>query len=185
MTEKTFKLPDVGEGLTEAEIVQWRVKEGDTVAINDVIVEIETAKSLVELPSPFAGTVSGILAEEGTTVEVGTPIFRVAPAGGSKKASAKEPEKAEKATAAPASGDGPPSASLTGTGPKADAVRRRPRRNRHRHPGRGRDHGGGGHPHLPGGPERRKEGRPCPARQERREADRRVGDAGQREEPRG
>ncbi|MFF3036885.1 dihydrolipoamide acetyltransferase family protein [Arthrobacter citreus] len=130
MTEKTFKLPDVGEGLTEAEIVQWRVKEGDTVAINDVIVEIETAKSLVELPSPFAGTVSGILAEEGTTVEVGTPIFRVAPAGGSKKASAKEPEKAEKATAAPASGDGPPSASLTGTGPKADAVRRRPRRNR-------------------------------------------------------
>ena len=131
MTEKTFKLPDVGEGLTEAEIVQWRVKEGDTVAINDVIVEIETAKSLVELPSPFAGTVSGILAEEGTTVEVGTPIFRVAPAGGSRKAAAKAPAAAGKTTtAAPAAADGPPSASLTGTGPKADAVRRRPRRNR-------------------------------------------------------
>lgn len=131
MTEKTFKLPDVGEGLTEAEIVQWRVKEGDTVAINDVIVEIETAKSLVELPSPFAGTVSGILAEEGTTVEVGTPIFRVAPASGSTKAADKAPAAAGKTTtAAPAAADGPPSASLTGTGPKADAVRRRPRRNR-------------------------------------------------------
>ena len=52
-----FKLPDVGEGLTEAEIVSWKVKEGDTVEINDIIVEIETAKSLVELPSPYAGTV--------------------------------------------------------------------------------------------------------------------------------
>ncbi|MER2135933.1 MAG: dihydrolipoamide acetyltransferase family protein [Arthrobacter sp.] len=134
MTEKTFKLPDVGEGLTEAEIVQWRVKEGDTVAINDVIVEIETAKSLVELPSPFAGTVSGILVEEGTTVEVGTPIFQVNPAGGpGKTAPAKADRSAaqqETTTAAPAAADGPPSASLTGTGPKADAVRRRPRRNR-------------------------------------------------------
>ena len=54
-----FKLPDVGEGLTEAEIVSWKVKEGDTVEINDIIVEIETAKSLVELPSPYAGTVHG------------------------------------------------------------------------------------------------------------------------------
>ena len=136
MTEKTFKLPDVGEGLTEAEIVQWRVKEGDTVAINDVIVEIETAKSLVELPSPFAGTVTGILVEEGTTVEVGTPIFQVDPSGGKKAAPARpgrSDAKQEQATttAAPAAAaDGPPSASLTGTGPKADAVRRRPRRNR-------------------------------------------------------
>ena len=53
-----FLLPDVGEGLTEAEIVSWRVKEGDTVKINDIVVEIETAKSLVELPSPYAGTVT-------------------------------------------------------------------------------------------------------------------------------
>ncbi len=56
-----FKLPDVGEGLTEAEIVSWRVKPGDTVKVNDVIVEIETAKSLVELPCPFAGTVAELL----------------------------------------------------------------------------------------------------------------------------
>ncbi|MBF4994472.1 2-oxo acid dehydrogenase subunit E2 [Arthrobacter gandavensis] len=131
MTEKTFKLPDVGEGLTEAEIVQWRVKEGDTVAVNDVIVEIETAKSLVELPSPFAGTVSGILVEEGTTVEVGTPIFQVSPAGGSGKSPAKTAGRAEKTTPEePAAADGPPASSLTGTGPKADAVRRRPRRSR-------------------------------------------------------
>jgi hypothetical protein len=60
-----FKLPDVGEGLTEAEIVSWKVKVGDTVAINDVIVEIETAKSLVELPSPYAGQVLALLVAEG------------------------------------------------------------------------------------------------------------------------
>jgi len=75
MTTQTFTLPDVGEGLTEAEIVTWKVAPGDTVAINDVICEIETAKSLVELPSPHAGTVGEILAEEGATVEVGAPII--------------------------------------------------------------------------------------------------------------
>jgi 2-oxoisovalerate dehydrogenase E2 component (dihydrolipoyl transacylase) len=72
-----FLLPDVGEGLTEAEIVAWKVKVGDVVAINDVIVEIETAKSIVELPSPYAGTVTAILVEEGDTVAVGTPIIAV------------------------------------------------------------------------------------------------------------
>ena len=72
-----FKLPDVGEGLTEAEIVTWRVKEGDTVAINDIVVEIETAKSLVELPSPFAGVVSKLMVPEGETVPVGTPIIAI------------------------------------------------------------------------------------------------------------
>ncbi|HEX2361228.1 MAG TPA: dihydrolipoamide acetyltransferase family protein [Jiangellaceae bacterium] len=72
-----FKLPDVGEGLTEAEIVSWKVKVGDAVKVNDVIVEIETAKSLVELPSPYAGVVDGLLVEEGQTVPVGTPIIAV------------------------------------------------------------------------------------------------------------
>ncbi|HUP99901.1 MAG TPA: dihydrolipoamide acetyltransferase family protein [Aeromicrobium sp.] len=75
--EKTFALPDVGEGLTEAEILTWRVAVGDTVAVNDVLVEIETAKSVVELPSPFAGVVTGLLVEEGTTVPVGTPIIAI------------------------------------------------------------------------------------------------------------
>lgn len=77
MTSAQFHLPDVGEGLTEAEIVSWKVAAGDTVAINQVIVEIETAKSLVELPSPFAGVVEGILVPEGATVEVGTAIIAV------------------------------------------------------------------------------------------------------------
>jgi len=77
VTDQTFVLPDVGEGLTEAEIVQWRVAPGDTVAVNDVIVEIETAKSLVELPSPYSGTVGELLASEGATVEVGAPIITI------------------------------------------------------------------------------------------------------------
>ncbi|WP_125133184.1 dihydrolipoamide acetyltransferase family protein [Microbacterium sp. 10M-3C3] len=80
MSDQTFRLPDVGEGLTEAEIVTWRVAPGDTVAVNDVIVEIETAKSLVELPSPFEGTVGELLAAEGDTVEVGAPIITIADA---------------------------------------------------------------------------------------------------------
>src|SRR6478735_7916169 len=60
-----FKLPDVGEGLTEAEIVKWHVAVGDVVTINQVIVDIETAKSIVELPSPYAGTVTALLVPEG------------------------------------------------------------------------------------------------------------------------
>ncbi|MGO1506958.1 MAG: dihydrolipoamide acetyltransferase family protein [Microbacteriaceae bacterium] len=75
MSTQNFNLPDVGEGLTEAEIVTWKVAPGDTVAINDVICEIETAKSLVELPSPHAGVVGDLLVSEGTTVEVGSPII--------------------------------------------------------------------------------------------------------------
>ena len=77
-----FNLPDVGEGLTEAEIVSWKVKAGDTVTVNQVIVEIETAKSLVELPCPFAGVVSELLAKEGDTVEVGKSIISVTVADG-------------------------------------------------------------------------------------------------------
>ena len=74
---KQFKLPDVGEGLTEADIVSWKVKPGDSVTVNQVIVEIETAKSLVELPSPFDGVVTDLLVPEGQTVDVGTPIIAV------------------------------------------------------------------------------------------------------------
>jgi 2-oxoisovalerate dehydrogenase E2 component (dihydrolipoyl transacylase) len=86
-----YLLPDVGEGLTEAEIVAWKVKVGDVIAVNDIVVEIETAKSLVELPSPYAGTVTAILVEEGTTVAVGTPIIAVG-----------DPAEAPDAPAAPA-----------------------------------------------------------------------------------
>jgi 2-oxoisovalerate dehydrogenase E2 component (dihydrolipoyl transacylase) len=76
-----FELPDVGEGLTEAEIVQWKVAPGDTVTVNQVLVEIETAKSLVELPSPFEGIVTALLVQEGQTVDVGTPIISVSSDG--------------------------------------------------------------------------------------------------------
>ena len=72
-----FLLPDVGEGLTEADIVAWKVQPGDTIEINDVVVEIETAKSLVELPSPYEGTVLELLVPEGETVPVGTPIIAI------------------------------------------------------------------------------------------------------------
>ncbi len=75
---REFNLPDPGEGLLEAEIVHWHVAVGDTVAVNDILVEIETAKSLVELPSPFAGVVAELLFAEGAEVEVGTPIIRIA-----------------------------------------------------------------------------------------------------------
>jgi 2-oxoisovalerate dehydrogenase E2 component (dihydrolipoyl transacylase) len=82
VSTKEFKLPDPGEGLTEAEIVTWHVKVGDTVKVNDIVVEIETAKSLVELPVPFAGTIERLLVDEGDTVEVGTPIIAVDTSGG-------------------------------------------------------------------------------------------------------
>ena len=72
-----YLLPDVGEGLTEAEIVSWKVKVGDVIAINDIVVEIETAKSLVELPSPYAGTVQALHVPEGETVAVGTAIISI------------------------------------------------------------------------------------------------------------
>lgn len=77
MSLALFNLPDVGEGLTEAEIVSWKVAPGDKVSVNQVICEIETAKSIVELPCPFSGTVEELLANEGDTVEVGKPIISV------------------------------------------------------------------------------------------------------------
>jgi 2-oxoisovalerate dehydrogenase E2 component (dihydrolipoyl transacylase) len=96
-----FKLPDVGEGLTEAEIVAWKVKVGDVIEINDIIVEIETAKSLVELPSPYAGTVLALMVPEGETVAVGTPIISVGDPSEA-PAPAASPAPREGATAAPA-----------------------------------------------------------------------------------
>ena len=101
MSSSDFTLPDVGEGLTEAEIVSWRVKPGDEVSVNQVLVEIETAKSLVELPSPFAGTVTAILVEEGRTVDVGTPIITVSSGAQSPADEPAEPEPAEPEPAEP------------------------------------------------------------------------------------
>lgn len=72
-----FLLPDVGEGLEDAEIVGWKVSAGEKIQVNQLIVEIETAKALVELPTPFAGTVLELLVHEGQVVHVGTPIIRI------------------------------------------------------------------------------------------------------------
>ena len=72
-----YKLPDVGEGLTEAEVVAWRVEVGDVIEVNDIVCDIETAKSIVELPSPYAGEVTALLVPEGETIAVGTPIIRI------------------------------------------------------------------------------------------------------------
>lgn len=73
--EKLFKLPDLGEGLTESEILSWRVAEGDTVELNQVIAEVETAKAIVELPSPFSGVVKKVYEQVGAVVEVGNPLI--------------------------------------------------------------------------------------------------------------
>ena len=77
MTQEVFRLPDVGEGLTEAEIVTWHVQVGDDVVVNQIIASIETAKAIVELPCPFAGRVHSLHVEQGALVPVGTPILTV------------------------------------------------------------------------------------------------------------
>lgn len=114
MSESQFLLPDVGEGLTEAEIVSWKVAPGEPVAVNQVIVEIETAKSLVELPSPFEGTVGELLVSEGQTVEVGTPIITVTGSGTAPAAPVSEVAQAE--------ADAAQSVSHEADEPKAGAV---------------------------------------------------------------
>ncbi|GAA1509824.1 dihydrolipoamide acetyltransferase family protein [Dactylosporangium maewongense] len=76
----TFLLPDLGEGLTEAEVVRWLVAEGDTVTVDQSVVEVETAKSVVEVPSPYAGRVETLHARPGATVQVGKPLISIAAA---------------------------------------------------------------------------------------------------------
>ena len=92
---KVFKLPDLGEGLTESEIVAWRVAPGDTVTLNQLIAEVETAKAVVELPSPFAGVVAELHQQPGTTVRVGDPIvsFEVEGSDPASPVASREPER--------------------------------------------------------------------------------------------
>jgi pyruvate dehydrogenase E2 component (dihydrolipoamide acetyltransferase) len=129
-----YLLPDVGEGLTEAEIVSWKVKVGDEIKINDIVVEIETAKSLVELPSPYAGVVSALLVPEGETVPVGTPIIRiggpedVAPAGTAGPAATGASTAGEIDLSNPAASGGGEGESLVGRNKAERAPVRRARR---------------------------------------------------------
>jgi 2-oxoisovalerate dehydrogenase E2 component (dihydrolipoyl transacylase) len=153
---KEFPLPDLGEGLTEGEILKWLVQEGDTVHLNQPIVEVETAKAAVEIPAKWAGRVTSIFHPEGTTVEVGTPIIAI----DTDPDAAPEPPTAEPATAEPATAEpsaaepsaaslaavaiapeegavepgiiggpapGGRTAVLVGYGPKATTAKRRPR----------------------------------------------------------
>ncbi|MDR7085655.1 pyruvate dehydrogenase E2 component (dihydrolipoamide acetyltransferase) [Aeromicrobium panaciterrae] len=148
-----FKLPDVGEGLTEAEIVLWKVKVGDVIKVNDIIVDIETAKSIVELPSPYEGTIDALLVAEGETVAVGTPIIRILSADEAATPEAAAPAAAAPAVSAPTASDfstpefiGAPAAVgsaqaaepsappeerqkvLVGYGPRASSLKRRARK---------------------------------------------------------
>jgi 2-oxoisovalerate dehydrogenase E2 component (dihydrolipoyl transacylase) len=77
MAQREFRLPDLGEGLTESEIVAWKVAPGDRIELNQVIAEVETAKAVVDLPSPFAGIVARLMVDAGVTVAVGDPIISV------------------------------------------------------------------------------------------------------------
>ncbi|MFT4165908.1 MAG: dihydrolipoamide acetyltransferase family protein [Microlunatus sp.] len=118
MAIKEFRLPDPGEGLVEADIVTWRVAVGDQVKINDILLEIETSKSLVELPSPYEGTVTGLLVNEGDTVDVGVPIIAID--------DGVEAPSAPPAAETEAGGDRV--ANLVGYGPKQTDSKRRPRK---------------------------------------------------------
>jgi len=117
MALQTFRLPDPGEGLVEADIVTWRVAVGDEIKINDILVEVETSKSLVELPSPYAGTVTELLVSEGDTVDVGSPIISIDDGVGG-------------AQPPPSSGNGEEAQvpNLVGYGPRTGTAKRRSRR---------------------------------------------------------
>ena len=192
---KTFNLPDLGEGLTEGEILAWLVKVGDTIELNQPIVEVETAKAAVEIPAKWAGQVQAIHHPEGTTVEVGTPIIAIDTDPGA------GPLEAPSTTATP-SGDLPtPSAAslaavevapaegmiepgliggaapggrtavLVGYGPRTTAAKRRPRK------GAAPAQAAGGYPHRsapapPAGGRRRWRRRPRTGGPRRRPAGR-------------
>src|SRR4051812_44736491 len=135
---KEFPLPDLGEGLTEGEILKWLVNVGDTIELNQPIVEVETAKAAVEIPAKWAGQVAKIFHPEGTTVEVGAPIIAIdtdpggtAPAPMPSAASLAAVEVAGDAPVEPGMIGGPApggrTAVLVGYGPNTAAAKRRPR----------------------------------------------------------
>ncbi|MER7670979.1 dihydrolipoamide acetyltransferase family protein [Kitasatospora sp. NPDC096128] len=132
---REFKMPDVGEGLTEAEILSWYVKPGDTVTDGQVVCEVETAKAAVELPIPFNGVVEQLFFPEGATVDVGTVIISVAVAGEAGAAPAAAPVPAPAAPAVAAVAAAPAAEAeperrevLVGYGPRTGTAQRRARR---------------------------------------------------------
>jgi len=141
MSVQQFTLPDLGEGLTEGDILKWMVAVGDTVAVNDTIAEVETVKAAVELPSPWAGVVTALHAAEGETVPVGSPIISIDTGGTSAPSTAPSAAPADLVPATPAAeavpgipGEGglPPAEekqmTLVGYGPREETAGRRRRR---------------------------------------------------------
>jgi pyruvate dehydrogenase E2 component (dihydrolipoamide acetyltransferase) len=135
---KEFTLPDLGEGLTEGEILSWLVKVGDTIELNQPIVEVETAKAAVEIPAKWAGVVTKIFHEAGTTVEVGAPIVAIDTNPGAGDLPAPSAESLAAVEVAPAEGAVEPgliggpapggrTAVLVGYGPRNTSAKRRPR----------------------------------------------------------
>lgn len=133
MTIREFKMPDVGEGLTEAEILKWYVQPGDTVTDGQVVCEVETAKAAVELPIPFDGVVHALLFEEGTTVDVGQVIISVQTEAGAAEAPVQEAAPAAAVPAPVAAEPEEPAAAarqpvLVGYGVSTASTKRRPRK---------------------------------------------------------
>ncbi|WP_433372804.1 dihydrolipoamide acetyltransferase family protein [Actinoplanes sp. CA-142083] len=135
---KEFTLPDLGEGLTEGEILSWLVKVGDTIELNQPIVEVETAKAAVEIPAKWAGVVTKIFHEAGTTVEVGAPIVAIDTQPGAGDLPEPSAESLAAVEIAPAEGAVEPgliggpapggrTAVLVGYGPRNTTAKRRPR----------------------------------------------------------
>jgi pyruvate dehydrogenase E2 component (dihydrolipoamide acetyltransferase) len=124
VAEREFKLPDLGEGLTDGEVVRWLVAEGDAIELNQPIVEVETAKAVVEIPAPYGGTVVKLHAAEGDSLDVGAPLISVDTAGGASAAAA-----AQAAVAVAAEPDPEPTqelqATLVGPGERQQVRRRR------------------------------------------------------------
>ncbi|HEX6367265.1 MAG TPA: biotin/lipoyl-containing protein, partial [Agromyces sp.] len=128
---KEFPLPDLGEGLTESEIVAWRVAVGDHVELNQIIADVETAKAVVELPSPYTGIITALHAAEGETVNVGEPLFscdtgegaQAGAPGAEAAAAVAAPAEAIAPTASSASesSDAAPGPNLVGYGARAES----------------------------------------------------------------
>ncbi|MCB5911341.1 dihydrolipoamide acetyltransferase family protein [Streptomyces pinistramenti] len=129
---REFKMPDVGEGLTEAEILKWYVQPGDTVADGQVVCEVETAKAAVELPIPYDGVVHTLNFDEGSTVDVGTVIISVDTDPGAGPAGAPAPPPAPVAAAVPEPAEEAEpqgrQAGLVGYGAAPSSTKRRPRK---------------------------------------------------------
>jgi 2-oxoisovalerate dehydrogenase E2 component (dihydrolipoyl transacylase) len=122
VAEREFKLPDLGEGLTEGEVVRWLVAEGEAIALNQPIVEVETAKAVVEIPSPYAGTVVKLHAGEGDTIDVGAPLISVDTGGGAAPATSAAAGSASVASAPASAGSAQASAAPDSAAADGDGV---------------------------------------------------------------